>query len=265
MINQILILKDKYIEIENIYDLLPQIVNTRKFYRVFKNYRYIIKSNRNEVFTQICEINNIILTKVFMIKNVDKLNKEKNESLIYGSKRIAIHYRSHDICLIKKKCINTKTAFNNVKRIYEEYKKHLLNYNVTNLLSSADENFSKLMIKEYNNVIQFRSDIHPVHSLTIQDKDNKNNEMIKIIGDISLLSKSDEFILSFDSTFSLLIFYMGVLDEYNNIKPHIFIDYKGKIVKKNSFEYVDLITRRNYFFFKNKKCSNKNFINKIKM
>lgn len=192
-----------------------------------------------------------------MIKNVDKLNKEKNESLIFGLKRIAIHYRSNDIRLIKKKCINTNTAFNNVKKIYEEYKKHLLNYNVTIQLRSADENFSKLMIKEYSNVIQFRSDIH--------HKDNKNYEMIKIIGDISLLSKSDEFILSFDSTFSLLIFYMGVLDEYNNIKPHIFIDYEGKIVKKNRFEYVDLITRRNYFYFKNKKCSNKNFINKIEM
>lgn len=259
-----MILKDKYIEIENIYDLLPQIVKSRKFYNIFKNNGYIVKSNRNEVFRQICEINNIILTKVFMIKKVDMLNKKK-ESLIDGTKRIAIHYRSNDLCLIKKKCINTNTTFNNVKRIYEEYKNHLFNYNVTILLSSADENFSRMMIKEYNNVIQFRSDIHPVHSLIIQDKDNKYNEMIKIIGDISLLSKSDEFILSFDSTFSLLIFYMGVLDEYNNIKPHIFIDYRGKTVKKNSFEYVDLITRRNYFYFKRKKCSNNNFINKIVM
>lgn len=245
-------MKYDIIKIECIYDLVPQIIKSKRYYELFKKYKLIKYSNKNDILKQIVEVNHYLFRNIFKIKiniidnSIIQLNNNKY--------RIGIHYRSNDNCLNNNKCKNSNSAFKNVMKLLKNYSIELSN-NFSISLSSADKNFIRKMMKINKDIILYKNDLKIIHSYKLKNIKNDTTKYEKIIGDIILISKSNRYILSYYSTFSLLMYYLGGLNDKHNLKPSEFINEKGEIVDKNKLEIVDLINRR-YLINKkrNKKC-----------
>lgn len=115
--------------------------------------------------------------------------------------------------------------------------------NFSLFLSSADINFIRNIQTIYNNTVLYKKDFGIYHSSKFKNS-NDNTKYEKIIGDIILISKSNRYILSYYSTFSLLMFYTGGLDEKKNVKQTIFINEKGEIINKDDLQYLNLVNEK---------------------
>lgn len=237
LIQNIIQSKISSISINTIHDIIPTIVKTKKYYNILKYYKFIKCSAKDNIKSQILEMNYIIYNKylIFHKNHLIIANKYITKYSIF--KKIGLHVRLNDDYLNKYK--NCTNQIIQIEKIVSNISKDNIYY----MLSSFNKNFSKEFINRNKNTFAFNQNIDIKHIALSHDINQKDIE--KIVMDIHLVSQSDVLLISGYSTFSLIMLFKGYYNNYDKcfVKNYTFW---------NGGEIFDHLNR----FRRYKKCKN---------
>lgn len=174
--------------------------------------RYIRCSNYSDINNQIFELNYIMYKKYFVFKRY--IEKKAFTFINQFSKfyLLAIHIRMSDYCF--KNCRYNISIVNNIKNMI---KNELIQHKVYKIFLCSN---SKSVIDKFNynesNIITYLPKIKIKHSSKSFNITNK--EISKIIGDIVVASTANEIYISGWSTYSLMILYKGLFENYHKCR-----------------------------------------------
>lgn len=148
------------------------------------------------------------------------------------SNTIGIHYRMNDKCFNKKCSINMNTVNSITKEVKTAYKN-----NITLFISTVNSNYSKIIANGYK-YYEFMAHYKPIHISKV-NRNITDNDILKVIGDILLVSSAKYLILTRGSTFSYLILSIYGINYLGEKKNYSIIDERGKIVKNGNLDIIE--------------------------
>lgn len=219
LIKEMIETNKKYISIVSIFDLIPSIVKLKIYYKQLKNMGFIKCSSESDIEGQILEINYVLLTRYFPFRN-DILVKVNNDLDKYKDKfKIGIHVR-----LWNDKLNDKNVNWELVNKILNLTSNICGNRTCINTLSVFGNKFIESFSSKNNNVYVYKPYMAVKHFS--KSKMAKGDEE-KILGDIISVSKSDYFLLTKGSTFSLMMLYSGLYSNYEMCNRKNFSTIEG--------------------------------------
>lgn len=147
LIDRIVKSKLHSISIRSIHDIVPTIIKTKKYFSLLKHLNLIRCSSKSNILDQILEVNYILYQRYFPFHKKHIETGAKILRIYKNYQKIGIHVRLDDQCL--NFCHVNITDVYRISNLSNKYCK-----NCIIMLSSFNNNFSRLLIKIYTIIVK---------------------------------------------------------------------------------------------------------------